>query len=191
MTTNLKYSLTANSTGVGVNHSTNETFEFNTGDACETDGSCIMNGNTVMTERSTNSGYYYSWYTATAGTGTASMTSGDAIGSICPKGWRLPADYAVDSAKSYGSLAQAYLGFSSNTAIDSTSILESVPLTFLRPGCYTAGAISLPNVSAYYWSATAWATTTDSFDFHYDARFTGPRYANAKFFGNSVRCVSI
>ena len=33
---------------------------------------------------------YYSWHTATAGTGTASMTSGFATSSICPRNWRLP-----------------------------------------------------------------------------------------------------
>ena len=35
-------------------------------------------------------GYYYNWYAATAGTGTCSMSSGNATASICPKGWRLP-----------------------------------------------------------------------------------------------------
>ena len=60
MTSNLKYTLTANSTAIGVNYSTNETFAFNTGATCATDGACIMNGNTVMTEHVTNGGYYYS-----------------------------------------------------------------------------------------------------------------------------------
>lgn len=35
-------------------------------------------------------GGYYSWHAAAAGTGTYSMSSGDATSFICPKGWRLP-----------------------------------------------------------------------------------------------------
>ena len=35
-------------------------------------------------------GVYYNWYTATAGNGTYSKTSGNVTGDICPKGWRLP-----------------------------------------------------------------------------------------------------
>ena len=33
---------------------------------------------------------YYTWHTATAGTGTTSVTSGNTSQSICPKNWRLP-----------------------------------------------------------------------------------------------------
>ena len=33
---------------------------------------------------------HYNFYTATAGTGKASLTSGTASASVCPKGWRLP-----------------------------------------------------------------------------------------------------
>ena len=32
----------------------------------------------------------YTWFLATAGTGTSSMRSGEATSSICPKGWKLP-----------------------------------------------------------------------------------------------------
>lgn len=51
-------------------------------------------------------GGYYSWFTATAGTGKADMASGNAASSICPKGWRLPTggsggEYEV-MAKKYG-----------------------------------------------------------------------------------------
>ena len=34
--------------------------------------------------------YYYSWYTATAGTGKYNATNTNATDSICPKGWHLP-----------------------------------------------------------------------------------------------------
>ncbi|MDO5475213.1 MAG: FISUMP domain-containing protein [Candidatus Saccharibacteria bacterium] len=35
-------------------------------------------------------GNYYNWYSATAGTGTHSVETGNAAGSICPAGWHLP-----------------------------------------------------------------------------------------------------
>ncbi len=46
--------------------------------------------NRVYYEGNTARGAYYTWYTATAGTGTKDVISGQAPGSICPKGWRLP-----------------------------------------------------------------------------------------------------
>ncbi len=49
-----------------------------------------INNNAAYYPGDTDYGAYYSWYTATAGTGTAELTSGNASGSICPKGWRLP-----------------------------------------------------------------------------------------------------
>ena len=48
-----------------------------------------------------NYGNYYNWYSATAGNGTYSISSGDVLGDICPIGWKLPstgestADYNV------------------------------------------------------------------------------------------------
>lgn len=35
-------------------------------------------------------GVYYNWYAATAGNGTYSVSGTNAVGDICPKGWRLP-----------------------------------------------------------------------------------------------------
>jgi uncharacterized protein (TIGR02145 family) len=39
---------------------------------------------------------YYNWEAATAGTGTTSLTSGDAESSICPKGWALPSSSQLE-----------------------------------------------------------------------------------------------
>ncbi len=35
-------------------------------------------------------GNYYNWYSATGGTGTSSVTSGNVSGDICPNGWSMP-----------------------------------------------------------------------------------------------------
>ena len=192
MTSNLKYTLTANSTAIGVNHSTNNTFTFNTGSVCgggNTNAACIMNGNTVMTEQVTNGGYYYNWYAATAGTGTASMASGDATGSICPKGWRLPANYTSDPDKSYGSITEKYLGFHVNTSGDYTAKMEAIPLQFLLAGFYDGGAFYYGGVFGDYWPSTA-STAANGYNLGYATSFTDPQGSNVKYYGFSVRCVN-
>ena len=55
-------------------------------------------------------GGYYNWYTATAGTGTQAMTSGNAVGSICPKGWHLP------TGGDGGESAQLYDAYGNNAS---------------------------------------------------------------------------
>ena len=192
MTSNLKYTLTANSTVIGVNHSTNETFTFNTGSVCgggNTDAACIMNGNTVMTEQVTNGGYYYNWYAATAGTGTASMASGDATGSICPKGWRLPANYTSDPDKSYGSITDKYLGFYVNTSGNYVATMEAIPLQFLRAGYCGGGTFHLGGADGFYWSSTASAAAS-GYHLRYSTSGTYPQRSTAKYNGFSVRCVA-
>jgi uncharacterized protein (TIGR02145 family) len=54
-------------------------------------------------------GNYYNWYSATAGKGTYSMTSGDADGDICPIGWHLPYGGNSDIGSSIVSGGFSYL----------------------------------------------------------------------------------
>ena len=187
MTSNLKYTLTANTDAIGVDHASNNTFTFNTGAACSGNGNCIMNANTKMTQN--YDGFYYSWYAATAGTGTASMASGDATGSICPKGWRLPANYTSDSNKSYGSITDKYLGFHVNTSGDYTAKMEGLPLQFLRAGDYNGGTFYYGGTAGDYWSSTA-STAANGYDLVYVTSSTYPQTSDAKYVGFSVRCVA-
>ena len=190
MTQNLKYSLAANTTRVGVNHSTNQTFNFSTGAACANNGACIMNGNTVMTEQIADGGYYYSWYAATAGTGTSSMASGDAAGSICPKGWRLPANYTSSTTKSYGALMREYIGSSGYIAGNYISILEDSPLNFHRNGYYDDAVLRNKNISGPSWSNTA-STQEYGYFFNYTTNAVESQRTYAKYCGFSIRCMNI
>lgn len=63
---------------------------FELASTSDTNAFYMDNQNAVM--GSAENGDYYSWYAATAGTGTKSMsTNGDeAESSVCPKGWTLP-----------------------------------------------------------------------------------------------------
>ena len=187
MTSNLKYSIAANTTRIGANHSTNRAFDFDTGTSCGQDGACIMNGDTAMNDNGYD-GYKYSWYAATAGTGTSS-TVGEATGSICPKGWRLPANYTTSASKSYGSITQAYLGLVVNTSGDYTAKLEAAPLSFKRAGFYHDGAFYSGGTAGIYWSSTA-STTANGYGLYYMTTFTYPQYSGVKYYGLSVRCVN-
>ena len=54
-------------------------------------------------------GNYYSWYTATANSGTYSTNNGEnADSSICPKGWRLPTGGDNYGVNEYYALARTY-----------------------------------------------------------------------------------
>ena len=187
MTSGLKYSLSANSTRVGVNHSTNVTFNFNTGTACFGNEACIMNGNTKMVDNGYDS-FYYSWYAATAGTGTTS-TVGESTGSICPKGWRLPANYSVDSSKSYGSITEAYLGIHEETSGNYVSTLEAIPIQLKRAGDYYDGTFHQGGERAFYWSSTA-AGAASGYDLRLTTSYVSPQYSDVKYCGFPIRCVN-
>lgn len=76
-------------------------------------------------------GVYYSWYAATAGTGTYSMNSGNAASSICPKGWKLPTG---DSGGDFENMAKKY---GSGTDSATFTALRATPVPgFLLSGYY-------------------------------------------------------
>lgn len=127
-------------------------------------------------------GGYYSWHTATAGTGTASVnTEGtDAPGSICPKGWRLP------TSNDFAKLERAY-GLSS-------SALQATPAPgfklggrFLNNG---GGYFGGKGSYGYYWSSTAYDANR-TYYLGFGSSGVNPAYDYGdKYYGRSVRCVS-
>ncbi|MBR0431515.1 InlB B-repeat-containing protein [Candidatus Saccharibacteria bacterium] len=84
-------------------------------------------------------GNYYNWYTATAGNGTTSVTSGHAEGDICPQGWHIPTGDSNNGQ--WDNLAVALGGIRdimddtttpTGTVIEATLI--SFPYNFIRSG---------------------------------------------------------
>lgn len=151
-----------------------------------------MNSNTKTP--APNGNYYYSWYAATAGSGTSAQTNTEAEYSICPSGWKLPANYTISTTKSYGSMANAY-GLTTNGANNTTtniSTFEAFPLSFARTGTYY-GSGGPVNVGTYglYWSSTARSDATLAYDFIYGASRTYPQYNAKKYSGLPVRCVAL
>ena len=121
------------------------------------------------------------------------MASGDATGSICPKGWRLPANYTSDPDKSYGGITLVYLGFYVNTLADHHLILEGAPLQFVRSGNYFSGSFHNMNLGGYAASSTASATDSNyllAYSTIVNPSRTDPQFSYYKYTGFPVRCVA-
>ena len=147
------------------------------------------------TENEYTYGAYYNWYTATAGTRTSSMASGDASGSICPKGWKLPSNTGVGS---YTNLIQAQIpdipissqGDAAGQAY--TSQFIQAPLLFVLSGLYGTSGLAFQGNHGHYWSRTAYAS--DYANHFYFSANSGNFYlqdGGRKYDGLSVRCVQL
>ena len=125
-------------------------------------------------------GGYYSWYTATAGTGTAALTVNgqNAPASICPKGWRLP------TGGNGGELESLYNNYPSNP------VLRSNPVNLTLSGNVYSSSRDDQGSNGYYWSSTVYS----SYGAYYlllDTSHVYPaNYTGGKYNGRSVRCVA-
>ena len=146
---------------------------------CSSDSACQTSR--VYATNKTNYGNYYSWYTATANTGTYSMSSGNATGSICPKGWRLPTG---GSSGEFKTLNNTYN--SGSTSSDAGLLAD--PLKLVRAGYYYSG-VRYRGSYGYYWSSTVGSGTL-AYGLYFDSVLVTPAYSDNKYLGYSVRCLS-
>ena len=123
-------------------------------------------------------GGYYTFYTATAGTGGTSLTSGNAPSSICPKGWRLPTG---DSSGEFNTLYTNY---------NSVSAMMGDP-GFVLPGDLPVynGSVNAQGDNGNYWSSTVYSAN-NAYHLHIDIFYVGPDENIPKYAGYSVRCVA-
>lgn len=129
-------------------------------------------------------GNMYSWNAATAGTG-GTIISGQASGSICPKGWRLPTGgssgefKALQSAGSLGSTVQNWL---------------NAPYYFTRTGVLWHNSNGLFGAGHYgnYWSSTPYSNSSYAYYLYLlAASAADPANSNSnRTRGMSVRCVA-
>ena len=133
-------------------------------------------------------GNLYTWYTATVGTGTQSMSDygTNATSSICPRGWRLP---PRDGTNSYDNLLFASYGLQDNS--DSSTKMRSSPLDFSLAGYYHYGDGQVVNTDrrGYYWSSTI-DFANGAYYLYFPSVYVIPQGSNHKAYGNSVRCVA-
>ncbi|MBR3324156.1 hypothetical protein IKG24_01275, partial [Candidatus Saccharibacteria bacterium] len=138
-------------------------------------------------------GCYYNWYTATAGTGTTSVSSDGATvsHSICPAGWSLPTGGPNGQFKAlYNKYPSA-----SQMLVTPTSLTENTNGA-AKPGFLLSGARNsngnLATASyGYYWSNTAYSSET-AYSLTLSASEVYPsdyEIDNGKYLGFAIRCV--
>ena len=139
--------------------------------------SCSDTAKNMLAGGSDSYGAYYNWYAATAGTGTCSMSSGNATASICPKGWRLP------TGGSSGEFEALYNKYSSSSA------MLGSPVNFVLSG-YRYYTFTLSQGSGgYYWSSTARSSANANY-LYLDSSDVYPATSDARIYGYTVRCVA-
>ena len=139
--------------------------------------SCVNTANHISSGDSSY-GTYYNWYAATAGSGTYSLLSNEAEGSICPKGWRLPTGKDNDGFKA---LVAEY---------DSGSLIRNPPANFLLSGLWYYGQGQFQNEAGYYWSSTATDSEYYAKHLQLNEQSAWVTYNWDKTSGLSVRCVA-
>ena len=139
-------------------------------------------------------GNYYSYNAATAGTG-GNLSTGDAAGSICPKGWHLP-DGDSSANGSYAYLLAQYGITSSVASADGMYNVAASPLYFVRSGIVNSayGTIRYAGVNGYYRTSTAAVLNGDAvvaYDFYFnDSTTTIQRVDGYRYTGRPVRCLA-
>lgn len=138
-------------------------------------------------------GGYYSWHTATAGTGKASMNNRgeNASGSICPKGWRLPTSYSDSTHlqdNDFNTLAQIYGGIDSAGA----KALQIAPIPGLMLGGLVYGdgsGFSLKDTDGHYWASTVYGANV-AYDLRLNSSYVRPANTTLEYRGLSIRCTA-
>ena len=140
-------------------------------------------------------GSYYNWYTATAMSGTWSMGSGspeDAPDSICPRGWRLPAN---SGDKSFQNLMVTVYQLLTTPGTGNASARDKLlkkPFSYAYSGFYEFinGNIYLQNNDLYLWGSEAQDTTIAHRLYVSSDTSVMPQNNGRKPYGFSVRCVN-
>ena len=188
MTDNLKLTLsTSHSYEVATNSGETTTWTPNSGSGNASN--TAINANTKANVNGGN--WYYPWYAATAGSGTSSSSGSDTIRSICPKGWRLPANYTYNTEKSYSSLTQAYFGFvSGNGTTENATKWMTLPLSFTVHGHYASGGL-VAGTNGYYWSSSP-ASSSQSYALEFHGTKVQPQNPfGTRTYSYPIRCVAI
>ena len=143
---------TANITKQNTNNPTSEYLEkkgTNMSYCSNNNAECIETNRFAYVDNTIYSGYYYNWYTATAGNGLYSMPMGTAQGDICPAGWQI--------AEEFTTLGQT-LGFTTadssfiHTNAEISDRLRTYPNNFVYTGYVTSGYLNLRTEGAYWTS---------------------------------------
>lgn len=127
-------------------------------------------------------GVDYNWYTATAGNGDFSITSGSVTGDICPAGWRLPTG---SSSGEYMQLNNVVNGGSTTSAAG----LLKYPVNIVFSGDYNNNKPGGRGSYFRLWSSTA-NSATNAFRFGGQTNNVTPMNNWNKWVTFPVRCIA-
>lgn len=125
-------------------------------------------------------GVYYSWYAATAGTITSSVTTdgANATSDICPRGWSLPTKAQYDNLLSKAGIS----GASGSTKI------KNSPYNFLFAGFTNGSKLGSVGSNGYYWTRTV-----NNGNYAYRLRIDSSNVTTNgiyRFYGYPIRCIA-
>jgi uncharacterized protein (TIGR02145 family) len=135
-------------------------------------------------------GNYYNWYSATAGNGTYSKSSGNVDGDLCPTGWHLPYGNSSDTGNTAGGFYYLgdRLGATANSAVSSDK-WRAFPNNFIYSGRWDRSSASLRGSNGSYWSSSA-SDSYGAYSLYFVSSNINPGTSgNHKFYGFTVRCV--
>lgn len=128
-------------------------------------------------------GNYYSYLAATNGTGS-SISSGNASGSICPSGWKLPTSNNTSSG-SFGELTTAENIPNSAAGWEK---IKGAPYYFVRGGLVSSGNLDGAGSRGRYWSSTAY-DGAQAYVLYFDSSRVSPSSNSNRYGGFSIRCL--
>ena len=178
MTQNLAL-IDAELTSANSNLPEGETF---TVPASSTDNFSPSNHNAAYLQSEAGYGALYSFYTATAGWGTTSVTSGNSPKDICPKGWRMPTGGGNGE---YMALMTDY--YPGTHYADQTPFANE--LGYILSGSIDYSTLSAQGERGFYWTSTAYSANNANF-FYISKSNINPNNDFAKYYGYAVRCVA-
>ena len=134
-------------------------------------------------------GNYYNWYSATAGNGTYSKSSGNVSGDICPAGWHLPT--GKDASGDFGVLDVAMGGTGAyQSTAEASNRWRSYPNNFVYSGYAHGSSVGYRGSDGYYWSSSAYNSNLAYVLYFYSSSVTPGTIKSNKYDGRVARCVS-
>ena len=139
-------------------------------------------------------GNYYNWYSATAGRGTYSKTSGNTVGDLCPAGWHLP--YGNNGTSTGGGNTSGGFYFLANSMSATTSnAINSkkhryFPNNLLYSGLVYGTSVNGRGGGGDYWSSTT-SYNSNTYNLYLLSSDVYPGTSTYyKYYGRTVRCVA-
>ena len=146
-------------------------------------------------------GNYYQWNAATAGTG-GTVANKDAVGSVCPKGWKLPSSATSNTTITKGTYAYLLQQYGLASAYNSGSVtgtsaangntynIALSPLFFVRGGDVDSSGHKFGNAGrdSYCWSSRAYSSASLSYYLNFTTSVY-PLFSAYRYDGFSLRCL--